>query len=177
MLSSSTSKALAGADQLLMDFGKGIGDAIRKGLADFNLGEWLIETLRDWIKDEGNRQKAVRSLFGLGAEEGPQSEGPAQPKYGQGGVYEGPEPPPYTVGGRASGGPAAGWTLVGEQGPELVNLPRGSNVTNAGDTKKALGGTVVNVAAGGIVINVANGSAREVQRGVLQALQRIGVPA
>lgn len=33
--------------------------------------------------------------------------------------------------GRAAGGPASGLTWVGERGPELVNLPNGSNVNNA----------------------------------------------
>ena len=31
--------------------------------------------------------------------------------------------PPTTIPARASGGPAQGWTLVGEQGPELVRFP------------------------------------------------------
>lgn len=33
-----------------------------------------------------------------------------------------------------------GWALVGERGPELVNLPRGSSVTPAAQTKAALAG-------------------------------------
>jgi hypothetical protein len=35
------------------------------------------------------------------------------------------------VAGRAVGGPASGMTWVGESGPELVNLPRGSHVNTA----------------------------------------------
>jgi hypothetical protein len=35
------------------------------------------------------------------------------------------------TGGRATGGPASGMTWVGESGPELVNLPRGSHVNTA----------------------------------------------
>lgn len=46
---------------------------------------------------------------------------------------------------RASGGPASGWTVVGERGPELLNLPNGSYVRNANDTKDMLGGGTTNV--------------------------------
>lgn len=43
------------------------------------------------------------------------------------------------VQGRKHGGYGSGLTLVGEQGPELVNLPRGSFVRNARDTRRMLG--------------------------------------
>ncbi len=39
---------------------------------------------------------------------------------------------------RASGGPAGGLTLLGEQGPEIVNLPAGTNVTNYGQSTNIL---------------------------------------
>lgn len=42
---------------------------------------------------------------------------------------------------RASGGPASGWTVVGERGAELVNLPNGSYVHNANDTQDMLAAT------------------------------------
>lgn len=70
-----------------------------------------------------------------------------------------------------------GWALVGERGPELVNLPRGSQVTPANETRQALSGTTVHVHPGAIVLNIANGNAREVQRGVVGALRQIGMPA
>ena len=39
----------------------------------------------------------------------------------------------------AAGGIAAGgWTLVGERGPELVNMPRGSQVYPNGQTRQML---------------------------------------
>lgn len=41
---------------------------------------------------------------------------------------------------RASGGPAAGMTLVGENGPEVVNLPGGSFVNNNNATRNMLSG-------------------------------------
>lgn len=41
--------------------------------------------------------------------------------------------------GMASGGIArGGWTMVGEQGPELVNLPRGATVSSTDETNKLL---------------------------------------
>ena len=46
-------------------------------------------------------------------------------------------------------------TLVGERGPELVNLPGGSYVNNASDTASMLGGATHNVS---LVVNVSGGS-------------------
>lgn len=43
-----------------------------------------------------------------------------------------------TLTGRAAGGPAGGWTLTGERGPELVRLPFGSQVVPAGQTAAML---------------------------------------
>ena len=49
----------------------------------------------------------------------------------------------YAAGGvvsaAASGGARSGWSLVGEQGPELVKLPSGSSVMPAGQTRQTLG--------------------------------------
>lgn len=45
---------------------------------------------------------------------------------------------------RAGGGPASGLTWVGEQGPELVNLPTGSHVYTAPQSSRMAGGAVVN---------------------------------
>ena len=45
---------------------------------------------------------------------------------------------------RAGGGPAGGLTWVGEQGPELVNLPQGSHVYTAAQSARMGGGAVVN---------------------------------
>jgi hypothetical protein len=63
------------------------------------------------------------------------------------------------VGTAASGGPRAGWTLVGEMGPELVRIPPGSQVLNNAATAAMFGGggggggntyqISVNVAPGG----------------------------
>jgi hypothetical protein len=40
---------------------------------------------------------------------------------------------------KAGGGPAGGWTLVGEEGPEILNLPYGSSVMTAGATRRMAG--------------------------------------
>ena len=58
-------------------------------------------------------------------------------------------------GGKAVGGRAGGLTWVGEFGPELVNLPQGSFVHTAGQSRRlaagAMGGQVINVT--GTIIN------------------------
>jgi len=41
-------------------------------------------------------------------------------------------------------GSPGGWSVVGEQGPEMVNLSPGSQVMNAGQTRNALGGQGAN---------------------------------
>ena len=49
--------------------------------------------------------------------------------------------------GHAAGTPyfRGGQTIVGEYGPELVTLPKGSSIQNAADTAAALGGNTVYV--------------------------------
>lgn len=46
---------------------------------------------------------------------------------------------------RATGGPASGLTLVGEKGPELLDLPGGSNVIDAQKTGTIMGGATTNI--------------------------------
>jgi len=49
---------------------------------------------------------------------------------------------------RASGGPASGWTVVGENGPELARFPNGSHVFSNSQSRQMLaggGGSTVNV--------------------------------
>lgn len=93
-----------------------------------------------------------------------------------------------------------GWTLVGEQGPELVNLPRGSDIYKNSDTKSMLkqykaggtfsggpmgsaGGTSIVVGAGAvqIILNAGNGGSdgkpafdmNQIERAVERGLQRV----
>ena len=47
--------------------------------------------------------------------------------------------------GRAMGGPANGLTLVGEKGPELVNLPSGSHVYSNSDSRRIATGMTNNI--------------------------------
>lgn len=173
MISSALTRAITALDEQLANFGRELGAGIGRGLGDFDFGAWFIESLKKWIANEDNRRDAIRRLFTGGDAD--------QPDYGPGGKYEGPALPAYgpaTPPGYASGTASAsgGWSLVGERGPELVNLPRGSQVLDANETKAAMG-TTVNIAEGAIVIHVNNGNAREVQRGVVGALRQIGMPA
>ena len=60
---------------------------------------------------------------------------------------------------RANGGVVTSpVTLVGETGPELVSLPRGSRVHSASDTKKMMGNTI------NITVNAKDTSRAEMQR-------------
>lgn len=64
--------------------------------------------------------------------------------------------------GFADGGVSAGGlAVVGERGPELVNLPAGSQVHSNSDSKKMLGGTVNNF---NITINARDTSDQELRR-------------
>ncbi|MEG3040899.1 MAG: hypothetical protein RR891_02770 [Clostridium sp.] len=81
---------------------------------------------------EGDRSKAVQKSM------------EAQNEYGSEGTnnYKPSSMDRFALGtSYFSGGPA----LVGERGPEIVNLPNGASVTTAADTKRALGGSNINV--------------------------------
>ncbi len=57
----------------------------------------------------------------------------------------------------AVGGPASGWTVVGERGPELLNLPPGSYVNSAANSQEMLtngGGNVFYVQTTGTVDDI-----------------------
>jgi len=61
------------------------------------------------------------------------------------------------MGGTSHGG----MTLVGEQGPELVNLPAGAQVKTNSQTNRMMGGTTVN---NYITINAKDTSKAEMRR-------------
>ena len=97
-----------------------LGDALKAAITGVMrdgigraIGEaWEGAAVQFWIMVNnllGNVRAAVSSALNMG------SSRPAYPAYP----------------GRAAGGPAGGLTWVGERGPELVNLPNGSNVNNA----------------------------------------------
>lgn len=72
-------------------------------------------------------------------------------KQSQGGTVEVPVKNKYASGTNFASG---GLSLVGERGPELVNLPRGSQVLNNSDTQKALNKNItINLNIGGSVIS------------------------
>lgn len=76
--------------------------------------------------------------------------------------------------GRATGGFASGLTLVGERGPEIVSLPRGSYVHDNRESERMMGGTSVTFGPGAIVIQ-GNATRQEVEIGVLRGLRAAGV--
>ena len=70
-------------------------------------------------------------------------------------VQEGERETGNTIGNnnnKAVGGMASGWTIVGEKGPELVNLPSGSSVKTNEDTGRILGSNspTINVNVGSV---------------------------
>jgi TP901 family phage tail tape measure protein len=82
-----------------------------------------------------------------------------------------------SVGRRASGGHAEGLTIVGERGPELVNLPRGSYVNEAARTRGMLGGGCGSNISFSPTINVtSNGSSadpRDIARQIADELGQL----
>jgi phage-related minor tail protein len=65
------------------------------------------------------------------------------------------------VGGAASGGPRSGPVLVGEQGPELVDLPAGSRVRSNPDTSRLMGGQGVAPVAVTVALEWVGGQATD----------------
>lgn len=76
-------------------------------------------------------------------------------------------PPQYAEGTMSAPG---GLAIVGEKGPELVDLPRGSAVYSSSDTKNMLGG--ITIAPGAIVINGGSASAEAIAQQVIVAIER-----
>jgi hypothetical protein len=94
------------------------------------------------------------------------------PEGGVGTAPYGPELPPGYA--RGTSFYPGGWGIVGEQGPELLRLPRGSEILPAAMTERAMGNSVV-FEAGAIVVNAPGGDPRQVEIGVLRALRAGGV--
>jgi hypothetical protein len=71
--------------------------------------------------------------------------------------------PSFMAEGGVSGG---GLTVVGEKGPELVNLPKGAKVHSNADSKKMVGGTKNNVVNNtvNVTINAKDTSDAELRR-------------
>lgn len=79
---------------------------------------------------------AVLSIFNLGG---------SWSKYSTSGNLDPMKVTGMNIPKKASGGMANGWTIVGEQGPELVNFSSPGRVYTADQTSKALGGGNVNI--------------------------------
>jgi ElaB/YqjD/DUF883 family membrane-anchored ribosome-binding protein len=135
-------------DFMVDDFGASIGD-MNKILGDFEAGlDWddifempsfkdMIENWAEILRDNlAMMGENIRDFFSL------ESLFPNWRRAG-GGSGGGGWGDRSATGGAVSGG----WTMVGERGAELVNLPRGSHVYNKEDTNRMMGG-------GDIVINV-----------------------
>jgi hypothetical protein len=71
------------------------------------------------------------------------------------------------VGGAAAGGARSGLTMVGEYGPELLQLPPGTRVNSNADTERMLG------QGGGGVVTVRAVADRTTERGLIDALFRV----
>jgi TP901 family phage tail tape measure protein len=164
-------KAVANISESLLAVGTQIAQGIMQGLVD-ELGGPSIKEQQFFLEQQANLP--------------PEEQNPAYRRRNDAGGTPAPwladfwhwlegywNPQAHASGTNSAPG---GWSLVGERGPELVNLPRGSQVLDANETKAAMG-TTVNIAEGAIVIHVNNGNAREVQRGVVGALRQIGMPA
>jgi len=115
--------------------GANIGKNIFNGIIDFitsipgKITELLGNIVSTITRIATNIKNAISSIF----------------KSGNEGIEAGQQAAKNrtTVRGYASGVTnfAGGMALVGERGPELVNLPRGSDVIPAGQTQQALSGT------------------------------------
>lgn len=68
----------------------------------------------------------------------------------------------------AEGGPRTGLTLVGEQGPELIDLAPGSTVHTAGDSRRMMAG-----AAGPQRLDIRLTAGRTAERGLVAELVRV----
>jgi hypothetical protein len=75
--------------------------------------------------------------------------------------------------GFALGGYASGLALVGERGPELVSLPRGSYVHDNAESERMVGGATNTY---NFSVNISgNANAKDVEIGVLRGLRAAGV--
>lgn len=85
-----------------------------------------------------------------------------------GGGQGGSGHPKSATGTRSAGG---GTTLVGERGPELVNLPKGASVHTARDTEKMLGGNNITVNLNGVTIAQSGMTIEQIAEGLANILE------
>lgn len=130
-----TSLALESAIRLSAGLGASVGSFV----ADLTTG---VDSLSDSIR---NLAREITNLLRTELIARPIAEGIQRFLLGEAGFLG-----LAGIGRAQAGGLHRGLTLVGEQGPELVNLGRQSRVTPAGETDRLLGGDTYNL--GGISI-------------------------
>ena len=114
----------------LIGFAGDIGRAILKGLGDalVGIGTALFNAIKgglEWALDQGIQVGPIKLGIGNATISTPMGN--------------------FTIPGLATGvtGFAGGFAVVGEKGPELAWLPRGTNVANADQTRSMMGGRSV----------------------------------
>jgi len=80
---------------------------------------------------------------------------------------------PLLQGGTPSFG--GGWAILGEKGPELARLPRGTQVLSNQESQQMMGGHTINVHIGSFVGVAPREAGRQIGRGIQAELQRIGL--
>jgi hypothetical protein len=129
---------------------RGLSDLFHTGSTQGAAGIWssfreqglraLSELMAKWLimgKDgTGGLLGSLGKLVGLAGAVGGSSTTYANPFAGDGGAF--PIDLPTTAYATGTHYSSAGAALVGENGPELVNLPRGSKVTPASETRRML---------------------------------------
>lgn len=127
-------------NQILIGGLRRVGESIQQTFSDmFYNGKLSIESLRDVVRRvladiaasilTSNIAKYLQSQFNLGGDSGSGA--------GYATIFASLA---SAFGGKASGGYGSGWKVVGEDGPELVNLGGGSMVQNARQMAFARGG-------------------------------------
>lgn len=144
-------KAIAAEAQALQDVQNMFADTFANAFADFITGTKSAKDAFKSFVDDLTRQisriasqNIANALFGGTNKAGPDIFGVLAKLAGSffgggsgGSIFGGPQFGSFGVGTSFAPG---GMAMVGERGPELVNLPRGSQVTSAGATKRMTAG-------------------------------------
>jgi len=134
----------------------GLGPQLQQAAASFNI--FAAQVLGDLGQLQGAAASTVGLFTGVGF-----AAANAFNKAPPGGI-PGAGPSSGKIGHLAGGGYGSGWTVVGENGPELVNLPGGSYVTPASQLQGGYGG-------GQLQISMAPGSGNQWERLMLQSIR------
>lgn len=127
-----------GVDDFVDTLSEGLKNAAREGklsmgdLVRYIISQLLSKALMNAIDEFGNALKGAFSSGGGGGGFLSSLVGGFMSLFGAGGIS-------YAASGALAGG---GMTMVGEEGPELVRLPKGSRVYSNSNTKQMMGGNV-----------------------------------